>query len=881
MKLLKRDVAKLGLYVVLTTAFGVNAWSSIIHKAKGSPHVKSRLSSQDTCIRDSDGDILSYDLSCLGQTVNYMCTNPNIEIPDDEETGIGARALKIYVNSTVFGCDPSSEPYAGVVFDFDSSGSQDWLLSEVYCETSMDALLQWIATDVGSFSAPSLSCPFVHQGPTNLLATVAGASVTLKWAAPAGASSNTTYNIIRSEAPETQYHGNPILQAGVIGTTFTDNTVQDGSTYYYRVSATDGGVTSVVSNEAKAATQGALLTFSGTSDFGKVQMTQENNSEITIINSGSAAITLSSIDFAVGTQFSWDSEESTCVPSAALAPNATCTLSLTFNPTFDLKLAGPVIDTLNVTYLDQGLNQTNTASLGVSGTSLILLPTTKLSQLVQTDSCDTPTKLLGKAKPLPASEKTHYIQGFGCAITTIAEALNYALGKNEDPCTMNDFAMSIKDGKGNVIGFDSNNEVVWLNITNNYGDRSVYWDGNIISSTVDPAAAKLYVNSQLQFGLPVIITVPGDTAKGGHHFVVITGQAVDSDNNDTFSIDDAGHRNNTLLSTAYNNIFETRGSVEKIPSNAPLAQKSGIRKHFSRSDQSVVDIDVSTNADLVVTDSNGNQSGFDSQTGRSFNSISSAVYFVDGTYDNDTEIDDPDVSHFMYIYGSANQAYSISVIGNASGPYTLEVVNYDSTGRMSNTLLVNGVAVAGSVDQYAIQTDGSIIPVVTPTPVPVTPTPSPTPNVSPTPSQNAILILTPDKPIYSVGGIAVINVAVSSSYVLPTNSTLSIQALVNGIQDQQIISTNTRLFQVSTSALSSSSTLVQVSAILTSEPSVLSGIDREIAALRANADAASGLKRFWDEGAIVALEIARGVVSIFQHATNQTLEVDQLNLIAN
>ena len=58
-------------------------------------------------------------------------------------------------------------------------------------------------------------------------------------------------------------------------------------------------------------------------------------------------------------------------------------------------------------------------------------------------------------------------------------------------------------------------------------------------------------------------------------------------------------------------------------------------------------------------------------------------------------------------------------------------------------------------------------------------------------------------------------------------------------------------------------------------------IDQSIAGLEAKIQSSSGLNKFLDELELVGLEIVRGVVSIFQHATTQTIESDQLLLIVN
>jgi hypothetical protein len=81
--------------------------------------------------------------------------------------------------------------------------------------------------------------------PTNLTATPGTGSVSLSWTASSGA---TSYNIYRG----TSSGGESKLTSGVATTSYTDNSVSDGTTYYYEVTAVDSGGESGVSNQATA-----------------------------------------------------------------------------------------------------------------------------------------------------------------------------------------------------------------------------------------------------------------------------------------------------------------------------------------------------------------------------------------------------------------------------------------------------------------------------------------------------------------------------------------------------------------------------------------------------------------------------------------------------
>lgn len=108
-----------------------------------------------------------------------------------------------------------------------------------------------------SFAADSLGAP------SNLSATgrcgliIVGPEVALSWTATPSTYA-TGYLILRSDTS-----GGPYTQVGSVSgrdtTTFTDQNVSGGRTYYYVVQATYAGWTSANSNEASATTPGLCL----------------------------------------------------------------------------------------------------------------------------------------------------------------------------------------------------------------------------------------------------------------------------------------------------------------------------------------------------------------------------------------------------------------------------------------------------------------------------------------------------------------------------------------------------------------------------------------------------------------------------------------------
>ncbi len=89
--------------------------------------------------------------------------------------------------------------------------------------------------------------PSAPAAPAGLTATAGNASVSLAWATSAGASSYSVYRGTASGGESTT----PIA-AGLTSTAYTDTGITNGTTYYYRVAAVNGGGTSGMSNEASA-----------------------------------------------------------------------------------------------------------------------------------------------------------------------------------------------------------------------------------------------------------------------------------------------------------------------------------------------------------------------------------------------------------------------------------------------------------------------------------------------------------------------------------------------------------------------------------------------------------------------------------------------------
>lgn len=108
------------------------------------------------------------------------------------------------------------------------------------------------AVNLGGVSGPSNEASTTPNlpppAPGNLTASAGSRQATLSWSAAAGA---TSYLVYRATVPGGE--AAPSIAAGLTGTTYTDNGLTNGATYYYTVAAVNaGGVESGMSNEASA-----------------------------------------------------------------------------------------------------------------------------------------------------------------------------------------------------------------------------------------------------------------------------------------------------------------------------------------------------------------------------------------------------------------------------------------------------------------------------------------------------------------------------------------------------------------------------------------------------------------------------------------------------
>jgi uncharacterized protein (DUF1800 family)/fibronectin type 3 domain-containing protein len=113
-----------------------------------------------------------------------------------------------------------------------------------------------------------IATPSVALAAPVATATAGNATVTVSWAAVSGA---TTYNVYRATTAGGQ--GNTPLATGIAGTSFTNNGLTNGTTYFYRVTAVASGSESARSNEVSATPTAPLAAPVATATAGNTTVT--------------------------------------------------------------------------------------------------------------------------------------------------------------------------------------------------------------------------------------------------------------------------------------------------------------------------------------------------------------------------------------------------------------------------------------------------------------------------------------------------------------------------------------------------------------------------------------------------------------------------------
>lgn len=187
-------------------------------------------------------------------------------------------------------------------------------------------------------------------------------------------------------------------------------------------------------------------------------------------------------------------------------------------------------------------------------------------------------------------------------------------------------------------------------------------------------------------GIPVILTVD----RNGTHFVVATGETT-SDGSRTWYLNDPGGLDADLFTDSLTTLRARYGDqaswMEWLWLPAGPANLASLT------------IALGSPGELLITDPQGRRTGLDPRRGIAFNEIPDAYYGTQEIADANGQTT-PALRVFD-LSEPLEGSYNIQIIGTGSGPYNLDIVNYDRLGEPTSATL-SGEIQADSVDAYRL-----------------------------------------------------------------------------------------------------------------------------------------------------------------------------------
>ncbi len=178
--------------------------------------------------------IAAFTISSISQTGNGQA-----QLAWNSATGAASYTVKYGTTSGSYGTTVSTSATSPLTISGLSNGTTYYfMVSAVNAVGS--------GTTQNATSETSLALYSVPTAPASLTATPSPGSVALSWSLVSG-SGTLTYNVYRST---TSGSGYTALTTGISGTTYTDSTVTNGTTYYYVVTLNNISGESSYSNEA-------------------------------------------------------------------------------------------------------------------------------------------------------------------------------------------------------------------------------------------------------------------------------------------------------------------------------------------------------------------------------------------------------------------------------------------------------------------------------------------------------------------------------------------------------------------------------------------------------------------------------------------------------
>lgn len=269
------------------------------------------------------------------------------------------------------------------------------------------------------------------------------------------------------------------------------------------------------------------------------------------------------------------------------------------------------------------------------------------------------------------------IRALGCALTCLAMALNHA-GVATNPGVLNVFMIQNGGYQGRSVVFRTATQQVAAAQSDPILSSLKFHDRRI-NSLSDPDEAIDYLEDIVcKQGFPVVVGVDLDAQGDPQHYVLVTGKQ-----GDEFTIADPGFAGRTTLSSYPN--FETRGHVADPPG-----------------DISSLVVSVGDGAELLVTDSAGNRTGFDPGQGR-VEEIPRSVYFRDSLENDETGEPPTETTHSAPIFQPAQGTYRILLTGLKTGLFQVLIDAFAQDGTPQPQLRITGFSGGGSATSFEIQ----------------------------------------------------------------------------------------------------------------------------------------------------------------------------------
>lgn len=187
------------------------------------------------------------------------------------------------------------------------------------------------------------------------------------------------------------------------------------------------------------------------------------------------------------------------------------------------------------------------------------------------------------------------------------------------------------------------------------------------------------------------------------HYVLVTGEVVDPVNGRRFTIADpagSGTCGKTGLPIKTCSFLDCYAGVS---ANFGVANDFVIWGSVTdpAGDVSGLDLQVGNAANILISDGNGRQTGFDPVSGSILKEIPGSSYFS-GSTDNEETGDPGPQFHSIQIFQPATGNYNVAVSGLVAGTFEMDVAPYSQDGSPQPRFSLVGIATTNSTSVFAI-----------------------------------------------------------------------------------------------------------------------------------------------------------------------------------